>query len=499
MASHEQFLELCAVSISGELTKEERIKLDEHLKGCASCREVLEQFKASVKEVIPAAAEDSVEQEVDSSFSLEKAEAAFFSRFDREGGFDGVEPGKQASAQTFPSRNQAPAVPSGAGWGQLWMPFAAILLLCMTLDIASYRIGMKKGVETAVTRPQDTTIQATLEGQLSDAGKERERLRAEIAGRDQTIAELRKQIQEQPAGGPQQKAGASAEQDTQRTATDAAKLEALQKQLDAEQQARSQLATRASDLEAKVADLSKQLQDSGLTITQQKRQLDEKESALDQSQELLEHDRDIRELMGARKLYVVDVYDVGGNVDSFLSPLPVGRLPGVGKVTDGKLKSFAVEIVADLKKMELTTLERQFGRYGVRLYELARGIDNSEVVPDRPTRSISTEDTFEEDVLLTEIEPMIRKLAEKTWSAARKESRVAHTVVLKLKTSDFRILTRSHTPISPPSSCEDLANIALALRVRVGLGPQQRFRLVGVGLSNFREREATASQSALFE
>jgi len=187
-------------------------------------------------------------------------------------------------------------------------------------------------------------------------------------------------------------------------------------------------------------------------------------------------------------------------VESFLSSLPVGRLPGVGKVTEGKLKSFAVETVADLKRVKLTTLERQFGRYGVRLYQLARGIDNSEVVPDRPTLSISAEDTFEQDALLTEIEPMIRRLAEKTWSASRKESRVARTVVLKLKTSDFRILTRSHTPVSPPSSSEELISIALSLRGRVGLGLEQRFRLVGVGLSNFFQPEDSSStQPTLFE
>src|SRR6267154_735591 len=58
------------------------------------------------------------------------------------------------------------------------------------------------------------------------------------------------------------------------------------------------------------------------------------------------------------------------DVDSFLSPLPVGRLPGVGKVTEEKLRTFNIQTVADLRKMELPTLERRFGRYGVRLYEL---------------------------------------------------------------------------------------------------------------------------------
>jgi len=96
---------------------------------------------------------------------------------------------------------------------------------------------------------------------------------------------------------------------------------------------------------------------------------------------------------------------------------------------------------------------------------------------------------------------MIRRLAEKLWSASRKESRIACTVVLKLKTSDFNILTRSYTPESPPCSCEELTNIALSLRERVDLGPRQRFRLVGIGLSNFCDPRAkdAVEQPALFE
>jgi DNA polymerase-4 len=185
-------------------------------------------------------------------------------------------------------------------------------------------------------------------------------------------------------------------------------------------------------------------------------------------------------------------------IDSFLSPLPVDRLPGVGKVTEEKLKHLEIQTIADLRRMDLPTLEGRFGRYGVRLYELARGIDKSEVVPDRPTQSISAEDTFQQDVLLTETEPMIRKLAEHTWAASRNESRIARTVVLKLTTSEFKILTRSYTPPSPPSSCEELTSIALSLRDRVDLNAAQRFRLVGVGLSNFRELDDASAQSTLF-
>jgi len=185
-------------------------------------------------------------------------------------------------------------------------------------------------------------------------------------------------------------------------------------------------------------------------------------------------------------------------IDSFLLPMPVGRLPGVGTVTEAKLKQLEVQTIADLRRMDVATLEGRFGRNGVRLFELARGIDNSEVIPDRPTKSISAEDTFARDVLLAELEPMIRRLAEQTWAASRNESRMARTVVLKLKTSQFKILTRSHTPSTPPASCEELTNIALALRQRVSLGSQQRFRLVGVGLSNFCDPQDSPAQPALF-
>ena len=162
-------------------------------------------------------------------------------------------------------------------------------------------------------------------------------------------------------------------------------------------------------------------------------------------------------------------------VDAFLLPLPVGRIPGVGKVTEEKLGKLGIKTVAELRRLEVSALEDEFGRYGVRLYELARGIDDNRVVSDRPTQSISVEDTFEHDVPLSETEPTIRRLAEKLWSASRKESRIARTVVLKLKTSEFKILTRCHTPSTPPSSCQQLTEISLALRERVDLGLRQRY------------------------
>lgn len=187
------------------------------------------------------------------------------------------------------------------------------------------------------------------------------------------------------------------------------------------------------------------------------------------------------------------------DIDEFLLPLPVVRLPGVGKVTGEKLAKLGIENVSNLRGLDLSVLEREFGRYGARLHALARGIDDNPVISDRPTQSMSVEDTFEQDVLLSETEPVIRRLTEKLWSASRKESRIARTVILKLKTTEFKILTRSYTPDTPPGSCQELTRMALGLRERVALGQHQRYRLVGVGLSNFRDAERASAQPTLFE
>lgn len=184
------------------------------------------------------------------------------------------------------------------------------------------------------------------------------------------------------------------------------------------------------------------------------------------------------------------------DIDTVLPPLPAARIPGIGKVTDRRLEQIGVRSIAQLRELTLGQLVQQFGRYGQRLYELARGVDEEPVVPDRPLQSISAEDTFERDVSLAETEAAIRRLAEKTWAGTRKTQRVGRTVVLKLKTADFRILTRSHTPASPPSSAEELTSIALSLRERVTGEEKTLYRLAGVGLSNFREQEPADQQAA---
>lgn len=191
------------------------------------------------------------------------------------------------------------------------------------------------------------------------------------------------------------------------------------------------------------------------------------------------------------------------DVLAFLEPLPVERLPGVGKVMQRKLADMAVRTVADVRRLDVADLEDRFGRYGRRLHELSLGLDERSVTPDRPTLQISSEDTFEHDLALGELAPHIERLAEKTWAAHQREAdaphaRIARSVVLKLKTADFRILTRTLTPPERPASARELAEIACALRARVDLPPHTRYRLVGVGLAGFVDRDSYEAQAALF-
>jgi DNA polymerase-4 len=186
-------------------------------------------------------------------------------------------------------------------------------------------------------------------------------------------------------------------------------------------------------------------------------------------------------------------------VEAFLTPLPVERIPGVGKVMQGRLNAAGIHTVGDLRAFQQRDLEQRFGSFGGSLYRRARGIDERPVEPDQPVQSISSEDTFATDLPLSELEPHIIRIAEKAWQASRKTERVGRTVVLKLKTAQFRILTRSFTPEAPPASAQEFIDIALALRERVDLPASTRYRLVGVGLSGFRDRDEVAAQPGLFD
>ena len=186
-------------------------------------------------------------------------------------------------------------------------------------------------------------------------------------------------------------------------------------------------------------------------------------------------------------------------VQAFLDPLPVRKIPGVGKVMNQRLADLGIDTVAQLRACEAGLLEARFGSMGRMLQRRAHGIDDSPVQPHRPVQSVSAEDTFAEDLPLSALGPAIERLADKVWQAQHKTPRVGRTVVLKLKTADFRLLTRSHTPPQAPQSAQELTRIALELRHRAPDTPGLRYRLVGVGLGNFTEVREIREQSGLFD
>lgn len=181
-------------------------------------------------------------------------------------------------------------------------------------------------------------------------------------------------------------------------------------------------------------------------------------------------------------LFVIQPCDI----EAFLPPLPVGRLPGVGKVTEARLLELGIRTVGELRSTGPEALAAHFGKSGVRFHELSRGVDASPVIANRPTKSISAETTLESDLPLDRTGELIAELAERVWRALRPERREARTIVLKLKTSGFAILTRSQTLPRAIASAAEVAEIAQGLRARVAQLPTERYRLVGVGLSHFQ-------------
>jgi hypothetical protein len=322
---HSEFLELCAVSTSGELTAEEHKRLQEHLLVCAACREVLQQYETVVNKAIPAiaAAETSEQCELDSGLSSSEkdAEKTFFKRLEQERGAH--DKGSGNGTAIFPNPHRLPPFSSESTWRHVWMLYGVGILLFVTLSFYAYRIGIHRGVESAKLAPPQSTVQTepTLEAQLSDAGHERQMARVQIEQRDKTIKELRQQLGQSLAEIKELRAakdrlendlrvGDATRQDVaQKLDTAQSNSQWLQQKLDSLEQQSIQDSAHAKALDAKVNELTRLLR--------------EREVALNEKDELLAHDRDIRELMGARDLYIAEVHDVARDGKT---QIPYGRV-----------------------------------------------------------------------------------------------------------------------------------------------------------------------------
>jgi hypothetical protein len=335
MESHDEFRELCAIATSGELSEQEQRKLREHLTGCPECRQALREFEAVVDVGVPLLASQlsaehsersaSTQPMVPKSNDIEESVVATPSWVGMDGaglGSDAAEPGFVFAQRNRSARKQM-------NWNYVWFSFAACVLLTIALGFYAYRVGKTHIVNVAHTVPvgEDPQIEA-LERQISDVGRERESLRLQLAQRDKAITDLKREIQEQSvslnemkvAQADFAKSSQNDEAEKQRVAQAQselsqkldgaqASLTKAQSELGVVSQQRSEVEMRARSLEAQIRDLSGELRESELTIGKQ--------------EELLAHDRDVRELMGARDLYIAEIYNVAGDG---VTQKPYGRV-----------------------------------------------------------------------------------------------------------------------------------------------------------------------------
>jgi len=152
---HDEFLELCAVSTSGQLTQKEQKRLEEHLVVCAACRQAIKQYEALVAHAIPAMAADEVPADMapGPSWSQQRAEAALFDRIAQEEKPEKAAQGKTLSDIPDAARRLLPFV-GEATWRHVWTLYGAGILLAVALGVCVYQFGMHRGADTAkVTLP----------------------------------------------------------------------------------------------------------------------------------------------------------------------------------------------------------------------------------------------------------------------------------------------------------------------------------------------------------
>lgn len=313
IAPHDEFLELCALSTSGDLDEQEQRQLRAHVATCLPCRKALKEFEAVVDHAIPRLAFESseVELETDALTNDHVAEKAFLERPSREV----VSKELQFSPLTHRIvMNREGQLKEGPNWNHVWMPFAATILLVATLGIYAYRIGTQRGVDSAGS----TGSRPSLRQDMASPGDEITFGKAQMEEREKIIVGLKQKIEKQSAeiiklrtiqrnaessarDSEQVKQQMSAERNTlaEQLQSASASLARAQASLDSLQSQSSQDSARTTSLEARLDELSHLLQDREKTIEQQ--------------EQLLAYDRDIRELIGARDLYIAEVYDVARN------------------------------------------------------------------------------------------------------------------------------------------------------------------------------------------
>lgn len=171
------------------------------------------------------------------------------------------------------------------------------------------------------------------------------------------------------------------------------------------------------------------------------------------------------------------------DVTAFLRSLPITKIPGIGKKTSQTLRDLGIATAADVLRFHLPFWIKRLGKYGARLYEKAQGIDSSPVVPHSEPKSCSAEDTFAKDIGdLGELRKWLLLQAENVGRELRRDGLFGRTVTLKVKFSDFRVVTKSRTLHEPTNCTQTIFTVAGQLLDELKIS--HKVRLTGVGVSN---------------
>jgi DNA polymerase IV (DinB-like DNA polymerase) len=173
-------------------------------------------------------------------------------------------------------------------------------------------------------------------------------------------------------------------------------------------------------------------------------------------------------------------------IQDFLFPMHVSKIPGIGKKTQPILEELEINTVGQLATCDVQLLIARFGKFGVVMHQLANGIDTREVKEREEVKSVSTEDTFDEDISNpVKIETVFRELTEKVHSSMMKKRFRYRTVTIKVRFEDFRTYTRAKTLNAATTDKEVITKNALILMEEfMGKG---RFRLLGVGVTKLEK------------
>ena len=182
-------------------------------------------------------------------------------------------------------------------------------------------------------------------------------------------------------------------------------------------------------------------------------------------------------------------------VQHFIQHLALKKIPGVGKVTQEKLKSLNLETLGDLQQVDENVLVHHFGKYGKQLFLYAQGIDDRPVQAERQRQQISKETTFDDDLNIDQCQPYWDHLIERVWLSLEKRQMQARGVTVKLKLKNFQVLQHSKSFKQPLNSQQEMIQVIQILLKEMNIHEHFQFRLIGVGLYQLSEQQQESQLS----